>query len=359
MSERRANALESLSALDQAIARRGVSKETRNAVRRTLLRRAAAQPFHARLRWWPAFAFVAGAAMMALLSLHGRSARQSAPDDGVAASETTVAVFLQRSDAPDDATAVDQVAVAPPCGPLHEGLAALPQDRCAVGDGVRVEARSAARFDRDGASFVLHSGELAFDVDPRPHAPLHIRAGEVDVQVIGTRFVLHHGNTAGWISMDEGEVLVRISDAPAVKLGAGERLDWPGPDATATAVKPSRSSPRRSPRPSPPPPPESAPSAQLDDGLTSLLDEVARLRRRGAYREAVQRLRTGQQPGWNRRARQLVSYEIGTLLERQLSDDAAACKHWREHQRLFKNGRYDSIVTGRIERLGCDDSSSR
>lgn len=84
-----------------------------------------------------------------------------------------------------------------------------------------------------------------------------------------------------------------------------------------------------------------------------MLDEVARLRRRAEFQVAVELLRGADQTGWSRRSRQVVSYEIGSLLERQLRDVDAACVHWAEHQARYPGGRYDASVTRAMARLGC------
>jgi hypothetical protein len=67
----------------------------------------------------------------------------------------------------------------------------------------------------------------------------------------------------------------------------------------------------------------------------------------------VDRLRAGERKGWSARGRQLVSYEIGSLLERQLQDVDAACEHWAAHLERYPKGRYDSIIARSIARLGC------
>jgi hypothetical protein len=91
-----------------------------------------------------------------------------------------------------------------------------------------------------------------------------------------------------------------------------------------------------------------------DEGLASLLAEVAALRRAGRFADALARLRSADDSRWSTRARQLVSYEIGTLLERQLDDRAAACTHWRAHASRYPDGRHAQAVERALARLACD-----
>lgn len=354
MSADRDRSLERLRALDDAFARRGAHAEGREDLRRQLRQRALEQPLRNKLRWWPAVAFAAGAVTMALLVFRG-----PAPDPGPNPSlaETEIEIEPERvpstptpavqplaepepsshDDAPQTRPAESPCA-APPPGPLP-----LEADACAVVDGVRLSAITDAHLEWSEGSIALHDGRAIFDVAPRPDRPLHVTAGDVDVEVVGTRFVMLRDGAQGWISMLEGHVRVRIGDQEARDLRDDARLEW------NTAAPPDRSEPR--PRP---PRADTRSTDPSDEGLAELLDEVAALRRRGAYREAVERLESGARSSWSRRGRELVSYEIGTLLERQLGDVEAACTHWSAHRQRFPGGRYDELLARRAARLGCD-----
>uniref|UniRef100_UPI001C638193 hypothetical protein n=1 Tax=Enhygromyxa salina TaxID=215803 RepID=UPI001C638193 len=84
-----------------------------------------------------------------------------------------------------------------------------------------------------------------------------------------------------------------------------------------------------------------------------LLDEIAQLRRQGAFEAALERLRAAEQPSWSRRSRQLVASEIGSLPDRHLRDIDAACVHWRAHRRRHPDGRHDASVARAMERMSC------
>ncbi len=330
--------IEQLRALDRAFAQRGVSADTREAVRRRLQRRAVEQPFHARLRWWPAFAFTAGAIMMGALLLP-RGDDPTPERDPLASLEKSdeVAEPAKAVSPPSPPAPVEPACVEPIVGPMS-----LESDACAWGDGVRVSALLPSQFTWSTDAVELRSGELLFDVSSRPLRPLHVTFGEVDIEVVGTRFIVHHDGTEGWISMLEGHVRARVGDEAPEDLRAGQRLQWPAPRAQGGSSS-KRTGTKRTPKP----------TTSHDDGLAELLEEVSELRRRGAYAEAVERLESSDTRGFGRRARQLVSYEIGTLLERQLGDSARACAHWAEHRRRYPKGRHDAIVARSMDRLHC------
>lgn len=337
--ERNNPAIERVRAVDRALAARGVPSEASERVRRALQRQALQAPMHTRLRWWPVLAFAAGAALMAI----GLRSLGDAPadDDSIAIEAPVVEVPKQPElDSPAPVESPEPAH----CLAFERGTIELAAGDCLEGEGVRLSALLDSSIAREGAVIEVHGGELLFDVAPRPDDPLHVHAGSVDIEVVGTRFVVHReaGEAGtGWVSMLEGQVRVHGGDAAARELAAGQRLDWP--TAREPTAQPGNQDKTAG---------DGGESA-ADEGLSDLLDEVAKLRRAGEFAEAVERLRGADTRAWSRRARQLVSYEIGTLLERQLQDDDAACAHWAAHREQFPDGRHDAIVARSMERLGC------
>ncbi len=328
--------LAKLRELDSAFERRGVPSDRSERIRRTLEQRVLEQRFAARLRWWPALAFAAGAAVMAAMLLHEPESPWT--------SETPVLAESGPTSVAPDPTGEELSAIEPmlACAPMQEGAAELAAGECVSADGVRLSAAIASRYTWTPDRVELLAGELSFDVEPRPEQPLEVVSGAATIEVIGTSFVVHHDEEGGWLSLIEGHVRVRVGDRAAVDLRAGQRIEWPrvdGPEREQ-ATPSSRSNHA---------------SRSEDEGLAELLEEVADLRRRGEHQAAVDRLRTVDPIHWSPRAQQLVSYEIGSLLERQLHNSAAACEHWTHHRERFPNGRYDSIITRSMTRLGCAD----
>jgi hypothetical protein len=321
--------------LDEALERRGVSNDSTQRVRVALEQRALEHRFAVRLRWWPALAFAAGAIVMAAALLHQRSPAVAPMHASDPASSDTPQLTERRTEhAPND------VEPRPPefdehtraCPSPAQGDGQLAAGACVDGDGVRITALTSSHFQWSRDLIVLRSGELMFDVAVRPERPLEVIAGEATIEVVGTSFVVHQDRELGWISLLEGHVRVGVGTRPVEDLREGEQLEWSVPS-----------------RPAPPP------MRRDDEGLAALLEEVAKLRRSGEYEAAVERLRAGDRSDWSPRSRQLVSYEIGTLLERQLGDLEAACRHWALHRERYPNGRYESIVVRSMTRMHCED----
>lgn len=324
----RDRAVERLRELDRVLATPPIDPRARERIREGLAREATTRPLAAKLRWWPVLAFAAGAALMALVQL------QAPPPS---ASHTPPAL-VQPTPPPAPAPAPL------PCPPLDPGTHVLAADACRVGEGVTLHASVPSTIELDGDRLRLVAGELELDVDPRTR-PLHVLAGTRDIEVIGTRFVVHQRDEGGWVALFEGRIRLHGLAREAMLLTPGDRHGWSTPrtsDATMPAPEPR---PRARARPR---------DAAEDEGLASLLAEVAALRRTGRFADAVARLRDADTSRWSSRAQQLVSYEIGTLLERQLGDRAAACAHWRAHASRHPDGRHAQAVEAALVRLACE-----
>lgn len=350
MTDREPEVIAKIRAVDEALARRDMSPVASERVRQTLARHAQAGSLQARLRWWPALAFAAGAALMAVLLLERREVgergamarREESEREAVTRGEEGErGAVARREEAPPIAGPSQGVLPPEPrCDPLGTGALRVASDGCLAGDGVRVSAWAPATLERAGDRVTVQDGEVMFEVEPRPGRPLHVLAGAIDIEVVGTRFVVRQRDGAGRVSLLEGRLRVRGVDGSEVALTAGQELAWP-------ALRPVPAPPTSRRRPASVAPPAA------DAGLAELLAEVAALRREGRYQAAVARLRAADAQAWSPRSRQLVSFEIGTLLERQLGDTAAACAHWRAHRERFPGGPRDEIVARSLAKLGC------
>ncbi|WAS91216.1 FecR family protein [Nannocystis punicea] len=335
MSDREPEVIAKIRAVDEALARRDMSPLASERVRQALARHAQARSLRARLRWWPMIAFAAGAALMAALLLQRREGGELG------------AVARREVAAPPSAAPEVVAPPLPQCDELKAGALHLDGGGCLAGDGVRVSAWAPATLERDGDRVTVRAGEVLFEVDPRPGRPLHVIAGAIDIEVVGTRFIVRERDGEGRVSLLEGQLRVRAADGSIVALAGGQEFAWPPPAPPRAPVPPASPASRRRPAgPTVAPPP-------ADSGVSELLAEVAGLRREGRYQAAVERLRAADSDDWSARSRQLVSFEIGTLLERQLGDTAAACVHWRAHRERFPDGPRDEIVVRSLTRLGC------
>jgi transmembrane sensor len=97
---------------------------------------------------------------------------------------------------------------------------------------------------------------------------------------------------------------------------------------------------------------EAAPSSEE---LRRVVDQVAELRAQRQYQAAVSLLRDALHQRWDRRTREVLSYELGTILSTQLPDAAGACAHWAAHRKQFPAGRYARAIARAEDRLSCGD----
>ena len=87
--------------------------------------------------------------------------------------------------------------------------------------------------------------------------------------------------------------------------------------------------------------------------LRRIVSEVAQLRAQRKYKAAASQLQAALSKRLDRHAREVLSYELGTILSTHLPDRDKACAHWDEHQRRFPSGDYQRAIERARERLGC------
>lgn len=94
------------------------------------------------------------------------------------------------------------------------------------------------RFTRDQRSLTLVEGNAYFDIARAPERPLDVRAGDVQVKVLGTQFDIRRRPAETIISVEEGHVAVTGAQGlPAVSLTGGLQVTYrtgKGFDASAT-----------------------------------------------------------------------------------------------------------------------------
>ena len=117
-------------------------------------------------------------------------------------------------------------------------------------DGSQVSLTGGARLEvlrNDTRSFVtaLRRGAATFDV--KPGGPRHwiVEAGELSVEVVGTRFRVERQGEATRVSVDHGIVLVRGERVPggSVRLTAGTSFELPTATAERADEPPSQPAP--------------------------------------------------------------------------------------------------------------------
>jgi len=142
-----------------------------------------------------------------------------------------------------------------------------------AGSDTEVEVRAA---DPGEVSFVLARGTIDCDVAPRKGRPLRVRAGDVVVEVVGTRFSVAR-TPAVRVDVTHGQVRVRTPGGEFL-VGAGERWSEGGaaPAAIADPSVPSVPSVRGPEEvAAPPDSPDSAGSAAIAAPVASHSDDSA------------------------------------------------------------------------------------
>ncbi|MBC8067072.1 MAG: hypothetical protein IAG13_01965, partial [Deltaproteobacteria bacterium] len=77
------------------------------------------------------------------------------------------------------------------------------------------------------------------------------------------------------------------------------------------------------------------------------------LRRDGRYVDAAARLEQALRESWPARTREVLHYELGTILDAHLDGGERACAHWHEHLARFPRTRYARAVADARQRRGC------
>jgi transmembrane sensor len=96
-------------------------------------------------------------------------------------------------------------------------------------------------------------------------------------------------------------------------------------------------------------------AAPSSDELRRVVDRVAELRAQRQYQAAVSLLHDALRKRWDRRTREVLSYELGMLLSTQVRDEAGACAHFAAHRQQFPAGRYARAIERVEARLRCGE----
>jgi transmembrane sensor len=194
-----------------------------------------------------------------------------------------------------------------------------------------------AELSEEGAALRLHRGLVLFSVRKRaPHEPaFRILVSHGAIEVLGTRFLVRQEAATGEVVLEEGAIRFEGAQGTALLSRAGDRLLWPPLPAPVQAAKPV------------------APAKRGRNPSATVLDEIATLRRAHRYAAAVKRLRRALLQPAGASTREILSFELGTLLSDHLQEPEAACAHWSLHLGQFPEGRYREEIAAFLVRLRC------
>jgi len=204
-----------------------------------------------------------------------------------------------------------------------------------VADDGRVHAVEPGQRFRFGAD-----GVVAAWIEPGPAGSAELELGAPTASEAGldASVAASDADVDASAAASDGSVSAASSEQPA--LAAGERLAALG--RPSTEGKGTRGRGRG----------EATPSSEE---LRRVVDQVAELRAQRQYQAAVSLLRDALRQRWDRRTREVLSYELGTILSTQLHDAAVACGHWGTHREQFPSGRYARAIARAEDRLGCKE----
>ncbi len=166
----------------------------------------------------------------------------------------------------------------------------------------------------------------------------------------GDTRVLYANKNIAWTERSIQEPPTPHSPPPALV----EPPEPPPKTAKMAASTPKVRAPREPAAKAPPAPPHQAQGETLDASLR----RVAELRRGGSFKAALQTLDKAAPLIDSRHAREVVSFERGTLLER-VASTSEVCAHWEGHEARFGRSRYGVEIDRVRTRLGCKSTSTQ
>jgi hypothetical protein len=292
-----------------------------------------------------------------------------------------VAWIVQRP-APQPARARmhDAVTIAgPDCRAIEAADALALEGACDVqvhAPAMRIQSSGPTRIatiDRDRVA--LLAGAAVFEVHRRNATdPVFVDVGDARIEVIGTRFRVDTDGTRGTVALFEGRIALHDARGTTHLVAGdvvafGDVLDAPAEPAPAPAASapppaadpeppPRVRSRRAAARPSAATPTVEEPTTTVPNAPDAIVAEIRRLRAAGDYRAAVARLTAALREPWPDDVAEVLSYELGALLGRQLHDRARACDHWDAHVARFGTARYGAAIDRARARLECDVGTS-
>jgi len=248
--------------------------------------------------------------------------------------------------------------------------------------GLTIESRKTTSLRAVEHGVELTHGIALFEVEPVTDGPpwrVEVPGGAIEV--MGTRFSVVVAGDHGHVDLLEGSIHFVATDGTVHQIEPGERFRFSASQLLTAAEPPD---PTTEPlavdeRPSEAQPSEDeAPFAAGEllaelaregkstrsrskgdrqantEELRRVVSDVTELRAQRKYRAAVSLLQGALGRRWDRHTREVLSYELGTILSTQLPDHDEACTHWEGHLRQFPKGRYGRAIERARERLRCE-----
>lgn len=256
--------------------------------------------------------------------------------------------------------------------------------------GVVIESRATTRLRPIAGGVALVDGTALFEVMSGPEGiPWRVEVPGGVLELLGTRLSVVVAEDRGHVDLLEGTMRFVTEDGRVHAVEPGERFRFGADGALATWVEPGDAEAlageagvvaSASVAAEPDDQPALAAGERLaalgretdeaaegkagrsrgrsgaavpsSEELRRVVDQVAELRAQRQYQAAVSLLRDALRERWDRHTREVLSYELGTILSTQLHD-AGACAHWAAHREQFPAGRYARAIDRAEHRLSC------
>lgn len=352
--ERSRDLLERLQAADRALSEERMSKEGSRRVARRISRELEQLSRPSRVGWIPMLTFVAGAALV-LLFLHWTTG--DAP--------RTPASVAARTDAEPAMTVLVSGSA---CRSQSEGTTKV-WGACSLattGPSMRIDTIDASHLEVDGRVVHLRTGSALFDVDKVHGEPIRVAIPQGEIFVVGTRFRVIVAEGRSEVELYEGRLEFHDPAGRVTPITAGQFLEFrtpsvepevspePEPEPEPQTEPEVPVEPQSEPSPRPHRPPATEPPTAMERDAGPVIEAAERLRREGRYTEAAATLREALKRRWPTRTADVLSYELGRLLQRRVHDRDAACEHWRAHLKRFAKTRYRTRIERALSDLQCE-----
>lgn len=348
--ERSQELLERLKAADDALSTERMSRAGSRRVARHLSRELDSLAKPSRVGWIPMLTFVAGAVLV-LLFLRWSTA--PVPSTSEAQARPEMAVFVSGADC--DAT-TDRTAETTTTHGACRIATSAPSMTIDTIDGTELEV--ADRVVR------LRAGSALFDVDKVRGEPIRVAVPQGEIVIVGTRFRVVVTGVRTEVELYEGELEFHDDAGKVTPIFAGQLVGFGGvvaPPSVKAAAPPAEPRVEKTPAVTPAPPAArpkpAAERSPTENDAGPVIEEAERFRREGRYAEAAGVLRRALKRRWPSRTADVLSYELGRILERRMKDTSAACEHWRAHLKRFERTRYRARIERSMNSLDCESSS--
>jgi hypothetical protein len=192
--------------------------------------------------------------------------------------------------------------------------------------GLKLRAEKPTRLAAAPEGVRVVAGEVRVEVAKvSPDQVVKVWVSHGAIEVHGTRFTVVQDEASGQVTLHEGRITFRSVDGRLAPVLPGATLRWPLPEPPATAEA------------APAPAPREVRRAEPSDAR-KVLERVASLRARKAYDEAANELRGALSTSLKPESRELLSYELGSILTHHLREAPKACAHWKAHLSRFPKG---------------------